>query len=185
MGLADSVVRKLAFLHSYWIVCKGDKVAYLRTQGVKIGNDCDIITKVRNFGSEPWLVQVGDRVTLAYGSWLITHDGASRLFREKFESMSKFGNKFGPIVIEDNCFIGINAILMPNVVVGRNSIVGSGSVVTRSVEPNSVVAGNPAKFICNLDDYVDRYKDKMFKIHSSDRSSLRKELTIKFWGEER
>lgn len=185
MGLSSKVLHKLAYLYKYWITCGGDKVSYLRTLGASIGNNCDIITNVTNFGSEPWLIQVGDKVTLAYGSWLITHDGSSRLFRDRFTSMSKFGNKFGAIVIGDNCFIGINAIILPGVVIGNNSIVGSGSVITRSVAPNSVVAGNPAKYICSLDDYVERYEGKMLTIHSTDRISLRKELTTHFWGSSR
>lgn len=185
MGLLSTLIHKLVYLHEYWITCRGDKVSYLRTLGAKIGNNCDIITNVTNFGSEPWLVQVGDKVTLAHGSWLITHDGSSRLFRDKFALMNKYGNKFGTIVIEDNCFIGINAIILPGVVIGNNSIVGSGSVITRSVAPNSVVAGNPAKYICSLDEYVERYKGKMLTIHSTDRTSLRKELTMHFWGASR
>lgn len=186
MKLLSKLACKLIFLYRYWIICRGDKVVYLRTLGVKIGNNCDIITNIINIGSsEPWLIQIGNKVTLSYGVWLIVHDGSSRLFRDRFAAMSKFGNKFGAITIEDNCFIGINAIILPGVVIGSNSIIGSGSVVTKSVAPNSVVAGNPAKCICSIDNYVSRYQSKMLKINATDRISLRKELTTHFWGSER
>jgi len=55
------------------------------------------------------------------------------------------------IVIEDNVWIGGGAILLPGVTIGRNAVVGAGSVVTRDVRPDSVVAGNPAKLIREID----------------------------------
>jgi len=55
-----------------------------------------------------------------------------------------------PVIIEDNVFIGTGAIILKGVRVGRNSVVGAGAVVTKDVPDNSIVAGNPAKFIKNL-----------------------------------
>jgi maltose O-acetyltransferase len=52
-----------------------------------------------------------------------------------------------PIVIEDNVWIGGGAILLPGVRIGRGAVVGAGAVVTRSVQANMVVAGNPARVI--------------------------------------
>jgi maltose O-acetyltransferase len=52
-----------------------------------------------------------------------------------------------PIVIEDNVWIGGGAILLPGVRIGRNAVVGAGAVVSRSVQANTVVAGNPARVI--------------------------------------
>jgi acetyltransferase-like isoleucine patch superfamily enzyme len=52
-----------------------------------------------------------------------------------------------PVVVEDDCDIGVGSILLPGVRIGRSSMVGAGSVVTRDVEPYSVVAGNPARLI--------------------------------------
>lgn len=52
----------------------------------------------------------------------------------------------GP-VIEESAKIGANATVLPGVIVGRNSLVGAGSVVTNNVEEDSIVAGNPARFI--------------------------------------
>jgi len=56
-----------------------------------------------------------------------------------------------PVRIERGCHIGANAAILAGVTVGRNSFVGAGAVVTRSVPPNSVVAGNPARIIRNYD----------------------------------
>ena len=51
------------------------------------------------------------------------------------------------IVIEDKVWIGINATVLPGVKIGYGAIIGAGSVVTKDVEPMSIVAGNPARFI--------------------------------------
>ena len=53
----------------------------------------------------------------------------------------------GPVIIEDNVWIGEGVCVLPNVTIGRNSIVGANSVVTKSFSENSVIAGNPAKLI--------------------------------------
>lgn len=62
----------------------------------------------------------------------------------------------GPIIIEDNCLIGVGAQLLPNIRIGRNSIVGAGSVVISDVPPNSIVMGVPARPISSLSKYEER-----------------------------
>jgi len=56
-----------------------------------------------------------------------------------------------PVAIEDNVWIGGSAILLPGVTIGRNAVVGAGAVVTRSVPPDTVVAGNPARIIRRIE----------------------------------
>jgi len=56
-----------------------------------------------------------------------------------------------PIVIEDNVWLGGAAVLLPGVRIGRNAVVGAGAVVTRSVPANTIVAGNPARVIRELE----------------------------------
>ena len=57
----------------------------------------------------------------------------------------------GGITIEDNVQIGENCVILPGVTIGRNSLVGAGSVVTKSIPPYSVAVGNPAKVIKTFD----------------------------------
>jgi len=56
----------------------------------------------------------------------------------------------GPVVIADNVFIGINSMIFKGVTIGKNSVIGAGSVVTKSIPPNVIAAGNPCKPIKTL-----------------------------------
>lgn len=123
---------------------------YLRKQGAQIGEGCSIIPS--SLGTEPYLVKIGNRVGIAAGVSFITHDGGSFIFRKEVPDLQVFG----PIVIEDDCVIGQNAVLFPNVRIGPNSIVGAGSVVISDVPPNSIVMGVPARKFGD----VERYREK-------------------------
>jgi acetyltransferase-like isoleucine patch superfamily enzyme len=57
----------------------------------------------------------------------------------------------GPIRIKDGAWIGINAAILPNVTIGRNSVVGANSVVTKDVPDFCIVAGNPARILKKID----------------------------------
>lgn len=183
--LLRTAMYELTGLYRRYLLYRGNKVAYLRYLGVRIGEGCDLLNGIKDFGSEPWLIELGNRVTLAHGVVLITHDGASRLFRQSIPGSSRWGNRFGTIQICDNCFVGVNAIILPGVTIGPDSIVGAGSIVTRDVPPQSVVAGAPAQRICALADYVERYQQKMIPLTAVTSQELRRELTAQLWGEMR
>jgi acetyltransferase-like isoleucine patch superfamily enzyme len=127
-----------------------NKVEYLRKSGAQIGEDCNI--HPLSLGTEPYLVKIGNHVTVAGGVTFITHDGGAWVLREQIPDIQVFG----PIIIEDNCVIGQAAILCPNIRIGKNSIVGAGSVVISNVPENTVVMGVPARPIGS----VEKYKEK-------------------------
>lgn len=124
---------------------------FLREFGVQIGNDCRIFTKnpYEMFGSEPFLIRIGNHVTVTTGVKFITHDGGTWVFRQEDPDF----DVFGPIEVKDNVFIGIGTLIMPGVTIGENCVIGSQSVVSRSIPPNSVAAGVPARVIMGLDEY--------------------------------
>ncbi len=99
------------------MICRGNRVCYLRRQGVKIGEDFDLLNPC-GYGSEPRLIELDNRVTTTEGVQLITHDASSRLFRHNLPGSSRFGNRVGTITIHDDCFVGINSIVLPGVSIG-------------------------------------------------------------------
>jgi serine acetyltransferase len=65
---------------------------------------------------------------------------------------------FGKVVIEDWAYIGAYSQIMPGVTIGEGALVAAGSVVTKSVPPHTVVGGNPARYICTVEEFYERNK---------------------------
>ena len=121
-----------------------------------IGKNVDIVGNV-NFGSEPYLITIGDDTTISFDCAFVTHDAATRVLRhlpgENPETVI-----YGKIVIGKNCFIGCRTIILPNVTIGDNVIIGAGSIVNRNIPSNTVAAGNPCKVICTIEAYKNKHK---------------------------
>ena len=147
MGVVSKIIDRVA---------RRNPIEYARKLGVKVGNECRF-TGNPGWGSEPWLIQIGNHVLLSSDIKFITHDAATFLFRDTEAYKNVF--KFAPIVIQDNCFIGMRATILPGVKIGLNSIVAAGSVVTRSVPPGEVWGGVPAHFIETTKEYADKCKE--------------------------
>lgn len=137
-----NVLKKIYFI-LYCFTCGGAK--YARKMGVSIGNGCRIY--ISSWGSEPFLITIGDRVTITSGVRIITHDGSTWLIRDQNNDRYQ---KYAPVVIGSDVFIGINTIIMPGVTIGSNVVIGAGSVVTKDIPSNSVAVGNPAKVISDF-----------------------------------
>ncbi|MGQ7407795.1 acyltransferase [Streptococcus suis] len=134
---------------------------YLRKLGVTIGENCEIY-KSAQFGSEPYLIELGNHVRVNSGVNFVTHDGGCWVLREHPHYKETFSNAdyFGKIVIKDNVHIGTNAIIMPGVTIGENSIIATCAVVTKDVAPNTIVGGVPARVIETLDEYASKMEKK-------------------------
>ncbi|MBO4897232.1 MAG: acyltransferase [Clostridia bacterium] len=126
---------------------------YAKQIGVNIADSVRITGHIK-WGSEPWLVSVGENTTLADGVTFTTHDGAVNVVNkeEKYKDIIKFGR----IDIGKNCFVGAGARFMPDVIVGDNSIIGAASLVTKDVPAGQVWAGVPARFICTTEEYAEK-----------------------------
>lgn len=130
----------------------------LRKKGVTIGEDCEIYTSA-SFGSEPYLIEIGNHVRINGGVELVTHDGGYWILRDElagYKNKFKNADKFGRIIIKDNVHVGTNAIIMPGVTVGRNVVIACGAVVTHDIPDNSIVGGIPARIIESLDEYASK-----------------------------
>jgi acetyltransferase-like isoleucine patch superfamily enzyme len=119
------------------------RVRYLRKQGVKIGQGCVVSTL--SFSTEPYLIEIGDKVSISWDTKFITHEGSVKCLGEELD-----GYLYGKIKIGNNVFIGINCIILLNTTVGDNCIIGAGSVVKGNFPDNSVIVGNPAKVVLNM-----------------------------------
>ena len=141
-----------------------------RELGVRIGEGCRILTNPYVcFGSEPYLVEIGNHVEITGDCRFVTHDGGLWVLRPQpeFEKLDKFGK----ITIGNNVFIGLRSIIMPGVTVGDNVVIGAGSLVTKSIPEGEVWAGVPAKKICTLDEY----KGKVLKTADATKGLSAKE----------
>lgn len=121
-----------------------------RSAGVQVGEGCRIISSPVT--TEPWLVTIGDRVTISSKVTLVTHDGSGWLFRDDRGRRYRYAR----IRIGSDVFIGAGAIIMPGVSIGDRCVVGAGSVVTKSVPDGTVVAGNPARLVSDWGSFHDR-----------------------------
>lgn len=138
-----------------WIPCSPvDRCEILRSLGVRIGKNVIIDYGVWIDPVAPDRIEIQDYVTLAYGVTVLSHYAA-------LNTMCGFPYQAKPTVIKQNAHVATQAMLLPGVTVGESSIVAAGSVVTRDVPPETVVAGNPARPISTLRDFVSRYRSEL------------------------
>lgn len=104
------------------------------SKNIKIGSLCKINSGVYLQGYND--ITIGNRVGISMRVMLLD------------SGIGTDGKHFNSYIhIEDDVWIGAGAIILPGVTIGKNSIIGAGSVVTKNVPANTVYAGNPAKFI--------------------------------------
>lgn len=115
------------------------KERYARKKGVSIGQGCRILSDVVT--TEPWLVSIGDRVTVSSDVRLITHDGSGWLVSD--DRGRRY--RYAPIKIGSDVFIGAGVTILPGVTIGDRVVVGAGSVVTRDIPDATIAAGVPAR----------------------------------------
>ena len=157
MGYIKRLINKL---HKHWAMLESDRyIDYLREKGVTIGENCHFFGRHLLFLdlTRPSLIEIGNKVMLTRGVMLLTHGYEWCVLRELHGEVI---GKSGAIKIEDNVFVGNEAKIMPGVTVGKNSIIGVGSIVTKDVEPNSVMVGIPAKKIMSIDEFYEHRKKK-------------------------
>jgi acetyltransferase-like isoleucine patch superfamily enzyme len=113
---------------------------------VRIGRNCAINARVFLLGHHR--ISIGDDVILSAGAMLID----AGLESKNFGLVGVPSYVVGEIVVEDGVWVGAGAIVLPGVTIGRKSIIGAGSVVTRDVPPYSIAVGVPARATRRTDD---------------------------------
>lgn len=120
----------------------------LVARGMKVGTDFNRQQGCYIDPTHCFLIEIGNNVTMSIRVTLMAHDASTK------KSMGY--TKIGKIHIGDNVFIGANATVLPGVDIGNNSVIGANSVVTKSVPENTVVAGNPARVVCSLSEFMEK-----------------------------
>lgn len=123
----------------------------LRSYGIRIGDNCFLGSKHIDI-EHGYLITIGNNVTIS-SARILAHDASTKRYLGY--------SKVGKVCIDDNSFIGADAIILPGVRIGKHAIVGAGAVVSKDVPDNMIVAGNPARIICSVDEYIEKNKLNM------------------------
>lgn len=133
---------------------------YLRKAGCKIGEHTYIFASPRDVfidTTRPFLVEIGSNVQITRNVTILTHGYDWSVLKAKFGDV--LGSE-GKVKIGNNVFIGMNSTILHCTVIGDNVIIGAGSLVKGRYPDNCVIAGNPAKIICSLEEYYEKRKSK-------------------------
>jgi len=122
-----------------------------------VGENCLIQLRKLPLYSE--LIYLHNNICIGSNVVFVTHDATHVILNRKY-GPQKFVEEIGCIEIMDNVFIGSGTQIMNNVRIGSNVIIGAGSVVTKDIPDNSVYSGNPARYICDFDDFVGLKADR-------------------------
>jgi len=127
-------------------------VSYARSIGVNVKGTLAIYgSSYTMFSTEPFLVTLHDNVFISVGAKFICHDGGVLPFRKQHPTL----DLAAPIVVGENSFIGMGAVILKGVTIGRDCIVGAFAVVTKDVPDGHIVAGNPARVIKTTVTYIE------------------------------
>mgnify|MGYP002869291832 CR=1 FL=1 len=132
---------------------------YLREKGVRIGggtifhdaNNTTVATQ------RPWMISIGKYCKITGGVVILDHDYSRSVLRMRYGDILGECRK---TEIGDNVFIGLNSIILMGTHIGNNVIVGAGSVVSGTFPDDVVIAGNPAKIICTLEELYEKRKKR-------------------------
>lgn len=136
-------------------IIRGELLIFGHAGVIEIGNYCYVGEGSRIWSADS--IRIGNRVLISHN--VNIHDNNSHSLdkskrHEHFKAIveighpsSELGLNAKPVIIEDDVWIGFNSIILKGITIGEGAIVAAGSVVTKDVESNTIVAGNPAVFI--------------------------------------
>lgn len=129
-------------------------------KGVEVGKGTifhDPATTVVDL-QRPWMLHIGAYCKITGNVTILTHDYSRSVLRRRYDDIV---GEAGLTFIGDNCFIGMNSIILMGTHIGNNCIVGAGSVVSGSYPDDVVIAGNPAHIIMPLEDFYKKRKGRV------------------------
>lgn len=158
--MINAIVQKLKWF--YYISSDIRFENYLREKGVRIGKHFMVWTKMQ-FSidlTRPWLIEIGDNVEITAGVTILTHGYDWCVIHHK---TGEILGSAGKVKIGNNVFIGTKATILGGTTIGDNVIIGANSLAKGELEPNSVYAGNPARKIATLEEYITKRQAKQLE----------------------
>lgn len=140
-------------------------IEYLKKRGVTVGSNCYVPepSSVLVDLTAPWLVTMGDNITLTRGVCVLTHDYGWSVLKKSDSFKGAVLGSQAPVRIGNNVFVGVNTVITKGVTIGDNVIIGAGSVVSKDCESGFVYAGNPATKIMTVEEYALKRERKQFE----------------------
>jgi len=130
-----------------------DPVKECRSRGVAVGERTVFHAGVIVDFSHGFHIEIGDDVTLAPRVHILAHDASTKKHLNY--------TRLGKVKIGNRVFVGADSIVLPGVFIGDDVVVGAGSVVTRDIPARSVAAGNPARVVSSLDEFLEKRRREM------------------------
>lgn len=153
---------------------------YERFLGVKFGSNIRM-TGMPSFGSEPFLISIGNNVTITQGVTFHNHDGGVAVIRSKYPNI----DIIKPINIGNNVFIGSHATILPGVTIGNNVIIAASSLVSKDIPDDVVVGGVPARIIKTIAEYEEKAIKEAIVLKNRTNYNERKNEILQFIKERR
>ena len=125
----------------------------LRSLGMVIGKDVWLPSSTWIDSDHCYLISIGDHCGFGEECHILAHDAQMDEFLD--------AARVGRVIIHQSCHIGARTVILPGVEIGPRTIVGANSVVSKSLPPETVCAGSPAKVICSLEEYLQNHRDRL------------------------
>ena len=148
------MIKKLIIFPFNFLQKKIWSVKFAKRIGVNFDSNSLFIYGNINWGTEPWIITLGNNVHLTNDITFVTHDGGTLLFRDRQHDLEITK----PITLGDNVYVGTNTTILPGVNIGNDVVIGACSVVTRDIPNGSVAVGNPARVIKTTEEYFEKLK---------------------------
>ena len=139
-----------------------DYIDHLRKKGAYVGTGTHFYSPAQISIDEqyPWLIEIGNNVQLTAGVRILTHDYSWAVLKKIYGPVL---GSAGKVKIEDNVFVGSNTVILGETHIGKNTIIGAGSVVKGKIPDNCVAVGNPCRPVESIHEYYKKRLDRQFK----------------------
>jgi maltose O-acetyltransferase len=143
----------------------------LRARGMHIGTDVWLPASTWIDTNYCYLISIGDHCGFGEECLILAHDAQMDEFLD--------AARIGRVVLHPSCHVGARTVILPGVEIGPRTIVGANSVVSRSLPADTVCAGNPARVICGLDEYLEKHRARISAVSTFEYGSAAAPEAIK------